>query len=270
MVQHYADRDDRIQLIPRNHCGIVDTLNHGVQIARGEFIARLDADDIALPSRFASQLAFLNQHPDIALVGGRFQTIQANGTLWKNHAVPHGPQEVHSALQKSNCITHSAVMMRRSVLEQFAGPYRPWFPYAEDYDLWLRMSEHYRLDNVPDLVVQYRRDFANPRPARTVTQAVSALAALTVHTAAKTRGTELAIARPFDQESLLAIGCKEDRVAFAIYKALLAEARATAKAGFPTQAFNLVAESKKYAPHVWHLGRYADYAWKVVQIRLAA
>lgn len=270
IIQRFSDRDDRIQLIKLDHRGIVSALNHGVKQAQTKFIARLDADDIALPSRFELQIQYLERHPEVALVGGSYQTIRADGSVWKDNIPPLRYQDVLARLPQSNCIAHPAVMMRRSVLDQFEGPYREWFPFAEDYDLWLRMSVQHRLENLPDILLQYRRDFANPRPARTVTQAISTLAASFVHRLRRDgmiRDDQLSM--PFDEQRLIVAGCPVARIHEVVRKALLSEARASAKAGFPAQAQILIREAKKVAPKLWQVRDCVDFLWKVTQVRVA-
>ncbi|PQO46797.1 glycosyltransferase [Blastopirellula marina] len=271
VVQRFAHSDRRIRRIALEHQGIVAALNHGVQSAQGEFIARLDADDIALPNRFAMQLEFLKRRPDVDLVGGCYQTIDGNGDLGKIQTLPQGYADVAAALRKSNCIAHPAVMIRRLVLDRFAGPYREFFPLAEDYDLWLRMSKRCRLENLPDVVLQYRRDFANPRPARTARQAISTLAVLYAHAQeCGEPGSEVSPSTPFDESGLISLGCPLERIHAAVRKALLSEARATAKAGFPDQAKLLIGEAKRYAPRVTQWRDCLDYAWKIAQVKMAA
>jgi hypothetical protein len=134
--------------------GLVATLNHGLALARAEFIARMDADDIALPERFAAQHRHMVEHPTLLVLGTAAGTIE-NGKVRKARSAVVGAAEVARTLQRACCIAHPTVMMRRQPILEFGG-YRPAYAHAEDYDLWLRASERGMIDNLAITGV-YRR-----------------------------------------------------------------------------------------------------------------
>lgn len=157
ILDDWAARDQRIRIIhgPEN-VGIVGALNALIAEARGAYLARMDADDIALPRRFALQAAFLDTHPDVAVVGGQQEWMDEDG-------YPIGP--VWSAMEHEEIdrlhldghtnIGHPTAMMRRSAVVE-AGGYDAGVSKAEDLDLWLRLAERGRLANLPEIVLRYR------------------------------------------------------------------------------------------------------------------
>jgi glycosyltransferase involved in cell wall biosynthesis len=156
IIEQYAAVDKRIRLSSGPNAGYVVRLNEMLEQARGDLIARIDADDIALSDRFARQVEFLRSHPEVDVVGGSQECIDSNGYLL---AVWHAPQEhdeiEERALAGAGPISHPCVMMRRKAVLDVGG-YRVEMMPAEDFDLWLRMGERGRLANLPDLIMRYR------------------------------------------------------------------------------------------------------------------
>jgi Glycosyl transferase family 2 len=149
--------DHRVRLLSQANSGVVVALNRALELARGEYIARMDADDVALPPRFARQVAFLDAHPDVAVVGSAIRLIDEEGRTIRDVDYPLTPAEVSEFLIEVGCaLAHPAVMMRR-VDVAGAGGYRSAYRHAEDYDLWLRMSETRALANLPDRLLLYRQ-----------------------------------------------------------------------------------------------------------------
>jgi hypothetical protein len=155
IVETLAAQDDRIHLQVRPHAGYPEALNVGWQLADSEYVGVLDADDLAEPGRLERQLGFLDQHPEVGVVGGALLLITADGRPFYIAAYPEAPEDTRHALRSRSPLGHTCVLMRRAVLEEVGG-YRSQFPLAEDYDLWLRISERHALANVPDIVGRYR------------------------------------------------------------------------------------------------------------------
>lgn len=152
IVASYPDK--RIRLIRNEkNLGLVASRNRGLAESRGEYIAVLDCDDVARPTRLEKQAAFLDAHADYGLIGGWAEQIDAsgkpNGVVWEN-SLP--PELIPSAMLFGNHFTHSTVMIRKSALP--AEGYR--LPLAEDYDLWIRMAKNWQLWNLPEILVGYR------------------------------------------------------------------------------------------------------------------
>jgi len=158
--QLLADRardDPRVRVLHQPNAGVVAAVNVGLRHCRGEFVGRADADDVSLPDRFARQIEFLDRHRDVAVVGGSVQVIDGQGRASGAPVTyPCDPARVRERLWAGDCcLAQPSVMIRRSALEA-VGYYRPALRQAEDYDLWLRMSDRFALSNLSEVLVQYR------------------------------------------------------------------------------------------------------------------
>jgi glycosyltransferase involved in cell wall biosynthesis len=145
-------RDPRLHVTRRTRGGLTSALNAALGLARAPLVARLDADDLALPERFDRQLGFLARNPQVGLLGTAAREVDAAGREVAILRPPTGDAEIRRALIRSNPFVHSSVVMRRAAVEQ-AGGYDPAFPVAQDYDLWMRMSRVTRMANLPELLV---------------------------------------------------------------------------------------------------------------------
>jgi glycosyltransferase involved in cell wall biosynthesis len=169
----YQRRDSRVRLASAKGSGLVDALNQGIEQTAAPLIARMDADDIALPKRLELQREFLHAHSDIAAVGTQVRFIGENGRpTGKTSTLPVCPAQVGRILLKFCCIRHPTVMMRRSAVEK-AGGYRNQAPYAEDLDLWLRVAENGKLANLDEVLLEYRQHPAQISEQRAWTQRLS-------------------------------------------------------------------------------------------------
>jgi glycosyltransferase involved in cell wall biosynthesis len=147
--------DQRIVLIHQENNGLTRALNRGLSLARGEFIARMDADDIALPERLEKQTAFLRAHPETALFASSCHGIDKNGTVLWTNSLPTTDVQIKWRLLFHNCIPHSTVMFRKITVQELGG-YNNAITYAQDYDLWLRVAEHCGLAGAPEPLTSYR------------------------------------------------------------------------------------------------------------------
>ena len=152
----YANRDARFKVLTQGNQGLIASLNTASAVARGRYIARFDADDISVASRLERQVAFLNENPDVAVVGGQIEMITADGFVLLTTKEPLRPEDIAVALPERNCMTHTVIMMRTGRLLELGG-YRKAFVNAEDYDLWLRMLDRWPLANLPETLGQVRR-----------------------------------------------------------------------------------------------------------------
>lgn len=152
-----AAADPRLRIIRRPNTGIVGALNDGLAASRGRFLARMDGDDISVPSRFTRQLDFLQANPSVALVGVSVEFIDARGARLKLYQPPRSGGAIRSALLDGNsgALIHPAIMGPREVWLRLAG-YRPACNYVEDYDLFLRASQQGPLANLPETLLRYR------------------------------------------------------------------------------------------------------------------
>lgn len=149
-------KDERIILKRVKHGGLTKALNQGLSLARGKYIARMDADDIAFPNRFEKQVGYLEQHSKVACVGTAYEVLFPSG----QKALPKVPlltssYQIKKTLPRFNPFMHGSVMMRREVLEEI-GYYDERFKMAQDYDLWFRMAQNYELANLNDILMLRR------------------------------------------------------------------------------------------------------------------
>lgn len=154
--------DPRLRIIHNEtNLGLARSLNRGLELAQGDFIARMDADDIATPSaRFADQLAFLADHPQIGMLSGDMVSISAQGEPLVDTSFYEGQAASHAILAWKflwACpISHITVMMRQDLLKTHNLGYDPAMNNAEDYDLWTRLARHTQLYR-SEQVWAYRR-----------------------------------------------------------------------------------------------------------------
>ena len=145
-------RDPRLRITRRARGGLTSALNAALALARAPLVARLDADDIALPQRLEQQLEYLKRHPDVGLLGTAARETDAAGREVAVLRPPTDDDEIRRALIRRNPFVHSSIVMRRAAVDQ-AGGYDETFPVAQDYDLWMRMSRVTRMANLSDLLV---------------------------------------------------------------------------------------------------------------------
>jgi glycosyltransferase involved in cell wall biosynthesis len=161
ILQKYAAREPRIRLISRPNTGYVVALNEMLELARGEFVARMDSDDVCLPDRFERQVAFLRANPGVLAVGGAVILIDQDGAELITIPFPGHDHEIQElALSGSTPLSHPAAMVRREALDAVGG-YRKELVPAEDLDLWLRLGERGRLANLSQVVLRYREHEAS-------------------------------------------------------------------------------------------------------------
>ncbi|MHB8753369.1 MAG: glycosyltransferase [Candidatus Acidiferrales bacterium] len=151
----YARDDARIRVIHHENKGRTASLNIGISVAKGDYIARMDADDIALPDRFQQQIDFLERYAEIGLLGGAIDLIEDTGRVLRTVQPPVEDSEIKSMMLHSNPMWHPSVVMRKDVAVA-AGGYRKAFKESEDYDLFLRIGERSQLANLANPVLQYR------------------------------------------------------------------------------------------------------------------
>lgn len=149
--------DERIRII-RNatNRGLAASLNIAFRASHGEFIARMDADDVALPDRFRRQVDFLRAHPDVDVVGGAALVVDREGRELGTAMRPETHDEIVSGIFRINPFIHPAVMMRRRVLEELGG-YDESLLRAQDYDLWFRGVSRFRYHNLQEPVLRYTK-----------------------------------------------------------------------------------------------------------------
>jgi glycosyltransferase involved in cell wall biosynthesis len=172
VLEQCSRGDDRVRVLRQPPQGIVAALNLGIAAAGGAYLARLDADDIARPDRLTRQLAFIERHDRVDLVGSAAQLIDEGGTVIGRATPPNDPGKLARYLPRGNPFVHSSVMMRADAVRRLGG-YRAAFGAAEDYDLWLRMAENGGIANLPQPLVSMRRHGASVSRRNAVRQSFS-------------------------------------------------------------------------------------------------
>ena len=147
--------DKRINVINNKiNKGLVESLNIGIKYARGEFIARMDADDISHLLRFEKQVAFLDDNMDVCLCGTSAEIIDDKKTKF---IYPLEHSAIKIFMLSENAIIHPSAMWRRDIFEQFKFLYNNDFPSAEDYELWTQVILKVKVANLPEALLFYRK-----------------------------------------------------------------------------------------------------------------
>jgi glycosyltransferase involved in cell wall biosynthesis len=156
ILKKYAAQDKRIRLVSRENRGVIRTRNNLLELAEGEFVAVMDADDVALPERLALQVEFLQANLDVVCVGGAHEIIDEDGRLLTRLPLPELDQQIQElALAGHGSICNPCAMIRRSALVKIGG-YDETLMCAEDLDIWLKLGEIGKLANLKQTVLKYR------------------------------------------------------------------------------------------------------------------
>lgn len=149
--------DPRVVLVRnQENVGLTISLNRALEMARGEYIARMDADDVSLPERLSAQVQFLDATEDVGLVSCPFIEIDQESHEVRLFPLPATDDDIMANLLGGrNCLSHGATVFRRECVEQ-VGAYRDQFQFAQDYDLWLRIAEHYKVANLEQPLYERR------------------------------------------------------------------------------------------------------------------
>lgn len=180
ILDSYAVADPRIRVIRQANAGRSAAGNRAVQASQGEYIAPMDQDDLCFRNRLALQVEFLDRHRHIGMVGGQALLIDAAGRCLDLIEVPVGEDKCRETFARSNCFIHPASMFRRTVFDA-AGGYRETYTLAHDHDLWLRMSQHATLSNLPNLLLSWRLHGGNLSAIRARRQLMESLSARISH-----------------------------------------------------------------------------------------
>ncbi len=148
--------DSRIRFVRNEtNLGLIATLNKGLALARGEYVARMDQDDISLPERLKKQVGFMNQHTDLGICGTWSKTIGEVEKSWLTR-FPVGHNEIMSHLLFNTAISHPTAMFDMKKFRSLNLNYDINAIHAEDYNLWVKASDYFNLGNVPEVLLLYR------------------------------------------------------------------------------------------------------------------
>jgi len=152
-----TSKDRRIRLL-RNHknIGLPLSLNKAIKLSRGQYIARMDADDIAPPYRLERQVNYLYSNSHVDILGGQVVSIDINGVRIKNSNKPLKSSQINKAAEFSCPLNHPTYMVKKEIYEELDG-YREIFTYGQDYDFILRAIDRgFVIKNMPDILLYYR------------------------------------------------------------------------------------------------------------------
>ena len=189
ILARHAARDSRVRLLHQSPAGLVAALNAGLAAARAPLVARLDADDIASPQRLERQVGHLSTHERIGLLGSWAEKIDAQGRAEGRITPAVDPDVLRQVLASTNPFIHSSVMFSTALARDLGG-YRAAFEAAEDYDLWLRISEVSEVANLPEMLVRYRSHAANVTSRKIARQSFSARMAKAASRLRRTTGRD--------------------------------------------------------------------------------
>lgn len=153
--------DPRIKLKRKNkRSGYVDSLNYGVSIAKGSYIARMDADDISISTRFEKQVSFLKSHAEVCAIATKISMINENNIgigLWKNDSLTTSDSDIIKYLPGGNCLAHPSMMIRKEIFRNYKYDIDQYG--SEDWDLWLTLiSDGYKISKLNEVLLLYRKN----------------------------------------------------------------------------------------------------------------
>lgn len=147
--------DSRVRLIHNEkNLKLAATLNKGIDLAKGKYIARMDADDISLPERLEKQVNFMDENQDVDICGTLVKTMGLTQNFVFNH--PIDSNEIKVGLLFQNVLAHPSIIMRKESLLKHNLRYDSNFIYAQDYDMWSRCSKVLNLANIKEVLLKYR------------------------------------------------------------------------------------------------------------------
>lgn len=157
ILQKIAKNDKRIKVIGyAKNRGASYASNLGLSKAKGQFIARMDSDDISVPTRIAKQVKFLQENPNVIVVGGQCELIDREGNSIGMKTFPTNHSEIYDALYQYNPIQHPSLMINRRLLGKYKIKYHTKVLLAHDLEILYKLSQYGELANLPDTLLLYR------------------------------------------------------------------------------------------------------------------
>lgn len=155
IIKKYQMFDERIILISRENKGLIASLNEGIEHSRGKYIARMDADDISLPTRFEEQIKFMEKNEHIGVCGTAIIGFSEH-TQEKVWTLNTANTTLKTELLFSSCFAHPSIFIRKKVIDQYNLLYDSNFPHAEDFELWTRIADYTDFANISTPLLKYR------------------------------------------------------------------------------------------------------------------
>jgi len=261
LVEQFVRRDPRVRLVRQGRNGLPGALNLGLKAMAGRYLARMDADDIALPNRFALQVTALEANKDLVVVGGGVDLIDARdrrvGEIW----YPLTDALARKTLENGGCpFCHPAAMIRASALSKIGG-YRAECELAEDLDLWLRLAQIGTLGNLDGKVLRYRIHRRSASFARIRTQISSYYRAMILNDPELPESVKAAAVQTRDIWRLVRMCTAEETAAQRLAENTAWYVEESIQSGADWTARRLIRQIVSAAP-----ARYrADMAWQLGQ-----
>lgn len=157
ILKEYANNDNRIVLIfNEENNGLTKSLNKGLKISKGKYIARMDADDISMSNRLERQYAYMEEHPEIIVLGTNVEYIGKKSIIRGNDSIKYDDATIRAQMLLVNCIAHSSVMIRKSVLDSNDIHYDENYRQSQDYRLWELLMHYGQFACLKEKLLKYR------------------------------------------------------------------------------------------------------------------
>jgi len=154
ILRDFQQKDERIKLVSGENKGLIYSLNEGVKMAQGEYIVRMDADDVSYPNRLEKQLKYV-QEKGLDVCGTWAEGVDAFGSKIREMQYPPDANKIKTFTLLHSPFIHPSVIFRKDVFDEVGG-YRSFFKHIEDYELWTRLVFKYKTDNIPEALLKYR------------------------------------------------------------------------------------------------------------------
>ena len=239
IMSGWEKRDPRLRAFHHDRPGLSGSLILAASHARAPLLARLDADDIALPERLAVQYAAMSDRPSLGLIGSWVELIDLDGRRIGERRLLVSDGKLRAFLQTGNPFCHSTIMMRRDAYER-AGGYRPGLRICEDFDLWCRMAEVAELANIDQALVRYRLHDTSMSVRQPLRMAITDQCIL-----AAGRARRQGLAEPFNngtprlRSALRILGVERSDFLYEVLKMTSVAARLALRSGDRTKALRL-------------------------------
>lgn len=157
VLNEYRDKDSRISVLCNDqNIGLTKSLNKGLRIAKGKYIARMDADDISLPKRFQMQFDYMEEHPEIIVLGTNIMYIGNRVPFKGNDSIKFTDSSIKAQMLLVNCIAHSSVFIRKKVLTDNSIEYDEGYRQSQDYRMWELLRSYGKFAVLPARLLRYR------------------------------------------------------------------------------------------------------------------
>ena len=155
ILEEFASQDLRLRIYHQENSGLATALNRAASVAKGEYLARMDADDIAFPTRLEKQVSFLNDNPEVGVVGTAFYKMDESGRIMEMWIMPTEDQAIRNVMMQHNPFAHPSVVMRKDVFS-IVGGYNMKYRVGQDYELWFRMVPYCKFANLDEPLMLWR------------------------------------------------------------------------------------------------------------------